>query len=334
MTDALIIAGAVAKGAFAAGALAELFSPFTRVRLGLDVRRVVATSSGAVSGAFLASRLHDGAEHTGMPVLEELWIELGGARDVFDVSARALLGRRGISTAKKVRGLLERFIPPRPGTRPVELAVVVTNLSGEVDVIGAELATTYERCARFTGDAFESDAGLAPLFDAVVASSAFPVLFEPAKVRFGVRDVECLDGGACNNTPIKYALGDGSDVDRVFVITPQPALQPPKGSLRGVALLSHLAEVLTDERLFRDLKEAHEVNRALAALERAVPLASLRERALAALGWSGRRKVQIVEVRPREPLEGDVFAGFFSRRLREDYVEAGAAAARAALGGP
>jgi hypothetical protein len=84
--------------------------------------------------------------------------------------------------------------------------------------------------------------------------------------------------------------------------------------------------------LYRDLREAYDVNRALRALERALPISSLRERALAALGWSGRRVLDIVEIRPHETLEGDAFAGFFSRRLREDYVRAGRHAARDALG--
>ena len=332
MTDALVLAGAVAKGAFTAGALAELFEPATQERLELDVRRVVAASSGAMNGAFLASHLHDGSEAAAMPLLEELWIEFGDFRDVFDVSFGALAHARGISTGKKVRALLERFIPPREGTRPTELAVVVTNMSGEVDTVGSERATTYERCLRFSGEAFESSERLSSVFDAVVASSAFPFVFEPASITIGAREVPCVDGGVCNNTPIKYALGGGSDVDRIFVVAPYPSVQTNAPEFHGVALFSHLGEMLAQERLFRDLREAFEVNRALAALERAFPLPALRERALAAIGWSGRRAIEIVEIRPPEALEGDTFAGFFSRRLREDYARTGREAARAVLG--
>ena len=233
MTDALVLAGAVAKGAFTAGALAELFEPATQERLELDVRRVVAASSGAMNGAFLASHLHDGSEAAAMPLLEELWIEFGDFRDVFDVSFGALAHARGISTGKKVRALLERFIPPREGTRPTELAVVVTNMSGEVDTVGSERATTYERCLRFSGEAFESSERLSSVFDAVVASSAFPFLFEPASITIGAREVPCVDGGVCNNTPIKYALGGESDVDRVFVVAPYPSVQTNAPEFHG-----------------------------------------------------------------------------------------------------
>ena len=152
MADAVILSGAVAKGAFTSGALSELCAPETQARLALDVRRVVAASAGALNGAFLASRLRDGSEAAAMPLLEELWLELGGFRDVFDVSLGALAHARGISTSKKVRSLLERFIEPRRGERAIELAVVVTNMDGETDIVGSELATTYERCLRFSGE--------------------------------------------------------------------------------------------------------------------------------------------------------------------------------------
>jgi predicted acylesterase/phospholipase RssA len=331
MADAVILSGAVAKGAFTAGALAELFAPETQARCGLDVRRVVAASAGALNGAFLASRLRDGSEAAAMPVLEELWLELGDFRDVFDVSLGALARARGISTSKKVRALLDRFIEPRGGTRPIELALVVTNMDGEVDIVGSELATTYERCVRFSGEAFDDAEALSDLFDTVVASAAFPLVFEPATLRLGAREVRCVDGGVCNNTPIKYALDGAPDIDRVFVITPYPSVQMNAPNLHGAALLSHLGEMLVQERLFRDLRNAHKVNRALRALEHAMPLRALRERVLTAFGWAGRRVIQIVEVRPPVALDGDAFAGFFSRRLREDYVHAGREAARAAL---
>jgi hypothetical protein len=102
--------------------------------------------------------------------------------------------------------------------------------------------------------------------------------------------------------------------------------------LRGLALLSHLGDMLVGERLFRDTREAYEVNRGLRALERALPIGGLCERALRAIGWENRRVIDIVQIRPAEDLEGDAFAGFLSRRLREDYVHAGAEAARASLG--
>jgi predicted acylesterase/phospholipase RssA len=334
VADALILAGAVAKGAWTAGALRALTEPETQARLGLDIRRIAAASSGALNGSFLASRLHDGSAAAGMPLLEELWVALGDFASVFDLSARAIATRQGISTSRKVRALLRSYIPPRSGTRPIDLSIVVTNIDGEVDIVDRELATTYERCIHFNEEVFGNPARLEALYDAVVASAAFPVAFEPAEIELGARRVRCVDGGAVNDSPVKYALGGRDDIDRLFVLAPFPKVHQSTRKLHGAALLSHLGDILLEERLFRDLRQAHEVNRALHALERALPIASLRERALAALDWEHRRVVEIIEIRPPEELEGDAFAGFFSRRLREDYVQAGAAAARAALGSP
>ncbi len=331
MGDAVILAGAVAKGAWTAGALAELTSPETQRRLGLDIRRVVAASSGAINGAFLASHLRDGSEAAAMPVLEEFWIELGDFNGVFDVSPRALLARRGVSTTAKLRRLLERFVPPRPGSRTIELAVVVTNLDGEVDLVGSELATTYERCLRFPGTVFDHAEQLGALYDAVLASASFPVVFEPAAIDLGARATHCVDGGVTNNSPVKYALDGDASIDRVFVIAPYPAVQSAAPGLHGTALLLHIGEMLVQERLYRDLREAHEVNRALRAIERELPFPNIRERALRAIGWADKRVVTLVEVRPESTLEGNAFAGFSSRRLREDYVRHGRAAARTAL---
>ncbi len=74
------------------------------------------------------------------------------------------------------------------------------------------------------------------------------------------------------------------------------------------------------------------MNRALLALEARFGQGAALEDALAALGWSGRRQLEIVEIRPELPLEGGAFDGFFDRELRRRYVGAGEDAARAALG--
>ena len=107
----------------------------------------------------------------------------------------------------------------------VELSVVVTNLGGDVDVEASNPATTYERRLRFSGDTFDSPEKLSPLFDAVVASAAFPVLFEPATLRGSSSDMRCVDGGACNDTPIGYALENAPEINRVFVIAPFPRVR-------------------------------------------------------------------------------------------------------------
>ncbi len=81
MADGLILTGGVAKGAFGAGALSVLAT-----ECDTDIRRVVATSSGAVNGVHFASALRRGDERAAAHELAEIWIEHATFGEVFDVN--------------------------------------------------------------------------------------------------------------------------------------------------------------------------------------------------------------------------------------------------------
>ncbi len=89
--DALILAGGVAKGAFAAGAVNALAQ-----RTPLRVRRIVATSAGALTAVFLASAVRDGRDlGVAASELVGLWRSKATAADSFDVSPGASRRARG-----------------------------------------------------------------------------------------------------------------------------------------------------------------------------------------------------------------------------------------------
>jgi hypothetical protein len=110
---------------------------------------------------------------------------------------------------------------------------------------------------------------------------------------------------------------------------PRVRTQPP--NLHGIGLASHVIDVAIGERLLRDLEAAAHVNDVLARLPGVVPDADQRAAVLDALGWTGRRIVRVVEIRPDETLPGDTLSAFTSRELRQSYVQAGVDAARRAL---
>jgi len=337
MSDAVVLAGAAVKGAFAAGALSVLSEPDTRARIGVDVRRIVGASSGALNGAYYAAALHAGAEDGVGARLAQLWLDDATLAGSFDVSLRDLAAGLGLSSEKKIFTLLRDQITPSPpgaarAARPVELRIVVTNLDGEPAEIDGEPATTYEHLFVAGGADFESADSLERVFTAVAASAAVPGAFAPVRMaRDGAGTFAAQDGGIVNDSPLGHALAPGLDVDRVFVIVPFPRVRDDVADLRGLSMALHLLDVLVEERLFRDLRHAARVNRALGRLADAVPDTGQRSAVLDALGWGGRRVATIVEIRPAVSLTGNAFSGFVSRDLRERYVQAGADAARAAL---
>ena len=324
--DALILAGGVAKGAFAAGAVHCLAQ-----RTPLRVRRIVGTSSGAISAVFLAAAVRDGRD-LGVAAAElvALWRTKATVADAFDVSPGALATRTGFSTNRKLLALMRKYVRPARGRRPVELRLVMTNAAGDIGHLSDAEATTFEHVARFSGSAFDTEKGLEAVFRAACASAAFPIAFQPVDVPIRGKNAPCFDGGLVDNAPVKLAVDDPY-VSRVFVVVPYPLVYEPTTRLAGGPLLIHLAEILIQERLYRDLREAHATNEALARLEALVPDRRARATILDALGWRGRRTIEIVELRPAASLPGGAFEGLFRPALREAYVQAGEQAALAWL---
>ncbi len=337
MSDALVLAGGVAKGAFSAGALSVLSDPETKARLGLDFSRIVGASSGALNGVFYAAAIRSGSEAFAGQRLAQLWLDeatLGGA---FALSLRDLFGGVGLSSDRKVLALLRQHIRPSVGPlRPIELRLVVTNADGEpVTMEDGGVATTFEHVVDLAGPDFDTSQALERVFAAAAASAALPGAYAPVPIDLGGRTVRGLDGGLVDDTPLGHALAGAPEITRVFVLVPSPRVRVEPADLHGLALASHVFDILVDERLLRDLRDVERVNRVLARLPSLVADPGERAALLEALGWTERRIVEVVEIRPEAELPGDGFSGFTSLSLRQQYVQAGSEATRrviAALG--
>ena len=131
MSDALVLAGAVVKGAFTAGALSVLSEPDTQSRIGLDVARIVGASSGGLNGTFYAAAIRSGDEAAAGQRLVQVWLDDATFFGTFNLSLRDIAGALGLSTESKVATLLRRHIAPASGLNPIELRLVVTNTDGE-----------------------------------------------------------------------------------------------------------------------------------------------------------------------------------------------------------
>jgi predicted acylesterase/phospholipase RssA len=332
VSDAFVLAGAGAKGAFTAGALSVLSEPVSKERLGLDITRIVGASSGALNGVYYAAAIRAGDEAFAGERLAELWLEdasLGGA---FDVSLRDIAAGLGVSSQDKILALLRSQIRPSTGREPIELRLVITNASGETVTIDGGPATTFEHVVDVGATDFDSPEGLERAFTAAVASAAIPGVFAPVSMSLGGRTVQAMDGGIVDDAPLGRALERAPDIARLFVCAPYPRVRAEPPDLHGLALAWHVFDLLVQERLIRDLQRVENTNRVLGDLASLVPDPDKRADLLHRLGWTGRRPVQIVEIRPDEELPGNAFSGFTSAELRQRYVSAGVDAARRVVG--
>jgi NTE family protein len=324
---ALVLAGAVAKGAFQAGALEVLHAR------GVRFSRVVATSAGAINGAFWAAAVRAGREDSAALELPRLWLERARLA-LFDWTVRGILTGRGLSTSDNLERLLEaavgEWLPGRQ--RRSELRLVVTALAGVDGVIDGARATTFQEVLRFDNEDFDSEDGRKAIFRGAAASGAFPGAFVPVDLP---GPGTCVDGGVVNNTPVKEAI-EGGAIDRIVVVSPNPLVATPAERHEGgLRLLGRIVDVLINERLYRDLREAHEVNAHLKALEVLHATGVLDdaqlEKVKRAVDLDDARWLEIVQIRPERELEGNPFDGFRDRGLRARYIEAGRRAAERAL---
>jgi NTE family protein len=328
-TIAVVLAGAVAKGAFEAGVIRAL------VRADVKIARIVAASSGALNGTVLAASVRSRNLIAGAEALVALWRDHAEWNEVFHASFRDLLRRDGVSDQARLLALLRAHIPPTQPADPddVSLRIIVAALGGCRGAIGAEPATTFEAMCDFDTTAFGSREGLERVFAAATASAAFPGVFAPVEID-GVGP--CVDGGTVNNTPMKWALDDaigaqvdaiGAQVDAIVVVATSVVQRTEPPELSGVGLIGHLADMLIGERLYRDLREAEQVNAALAKLgalvERGVLDAAQLAQVTGALGWGRRRPIPVIQIRPTTALAGNAFSGFFHADIRSQHLEAG-----------
>lgn len=321
---AVVLAGGVAKGGFEAGALDEL------VAHGVRMSQVVGTSSGALNATLLAAGIRAGRERDATSRLVELWRDDASWMRVFHFSLRDVVARTGISDSSEILALMRRELPAMAtaAVAPVRLRFVVAALEGVLGSLNGTPATTFEGVLSFADGDLDSDAGRERIYLAAAASSAFPLVFRPV----GVPPLgPCYDGGAVNNTPIQLASTDG--IEKIFLVSPYPAVFRTAPVLEGVELVARLVDILIHERVYRDLKAADAANAVVARMRALTAAGTLDEAQLAAvLGTLGDlRPLDIVPIRPAYDLEGNSFAGFLHRELREQYIAAGRAAARAAL---
>ena len=301
-SSALIIAGASAKGPYAAGALSVLAR-----RNDFDVRCVVGASSGALNAAVYAAGLRIDEAEVAAKNLCELWRKQASWFNILTHSQRV--------------AIVEKALLPFLGTRTkrqVLLDIPVASLQGSLDKYGH---MRFERSYKFEAKSFETRAGIREIAEVCILSATIPLVFRPREFR----SEQFWDGGLVDATPIGNALKRDRSIDHMIVITPDSNVVDTRRRY-GRFALSRLLEMLIEERLARDLSEAQSFNDELSALCRAgVDWNQLGPE----IKW---KFLQFVEIRPERELTGNLATGFFSARVRDEYVSVGHDAAESVLG--
>lgn len=321
---ALVLAGAVAKGPFGVGAISALAAK------GLPIRRIAATSSGALTAAVIGAGVATGQLVKAATVASELWLDHGAWTDIQHVSLGDWLHARGLLDTSRVVSLVEeglrRVVEPVSEVRArCRVTFATTSLLPLKDPVSP--LPTYERAVHFEAADFVDRDKWPSIALAAAASATFPGVFAPT----ALDDRPSIDGGAVNNAPIAYVLDEPS-VRTIFIVTSEAREPTAAPELGGINLVGRIADIAINERISHDLGVAWRTNDRLKGVKTALESTrASRETTDAVLGALGWRELDLVLIGPDEELPGSSFSGFFRRELRQQYIQAGERAASDAL---
>ncbi|EIV92612.1 patatin-like phospholipase family protein [Frankia sp. QA3] len=234
----IVIAGAAARGAYAAGALAHLaptIKSYERVV-------IVGTSSGAVNAALLAQSAHDVPQKIAAD-LTDAWRKID-SRKVFNPILSALtLARRapGFFFSPRITSIADTAPLRRTAQDLYRPGQVAQNVSkGYPEAVGVVATLCQQDGTGGRSRVFLHSNSPAPQVAAggaldyvrtplnykhVIASSAIPVFFPPEKIDTQGAAGFYIDGGVRLNTPIKPVLDLGAT--RVMIISSHATDYPP-----------------------------------------------------------------------------------------------------------
>jgi NTE family protein len=278
----VVIAGAGARGAYEAGALAELLPALFPAGLGDVV--LVGASAGAVNAALWAERAT-----RGRPLAEvgnevcEFWSRFSASK-VYDPIPLGLLKR--IVRLQWLRGRIKSIFDTAPLRQVAKAELTPGQIKLNVDaqsIAGVGLVATtcpsdgsggrsrvFMQCGDSVPSPRSDETSVIDYIDAklthehVLASAAIPLAFPPVHVATPVEVAGYYcDGGVRLNTPIKLALG--LSAQRLVVVTSHPTVYPEGGKIDEhrdiVDAASQVIHALLTNGVIEDLRALRRINR-------------------------------------------------------------------------
>jgi NTE family protein len=291
-TTAVVLCGAIARGAFQAGALAEIVPALETS--GRAPTIFLGTSAGSINAVLWGAMAHEGAREAARHVVE-VWKSMG-EDDVY----RSLPTSAPLALAHFVAGLSGRGSGPvsvfdtaplrATAKRVLDTAQLASNVDeGVITAVGAVatrvpakaedgvpgagsgrsiLFLDETRPSGYTGNARHAlDVVHGPLSaDHVLASSAFPMAFPPTRVCEPAAAAGWyIDGGVRLNAPLHPAIDLGAD--RIVVISataterrPRALPDPDSPSPSMADTLTQVLGAVLGDRMIEDLTALRRTN--------------------------------------------------------------------------
>lgn len=286
---ALVLSGGGANGAYENGVIQGLAEAHERGEYS-EPDLVVGTSVGALNGSKLCEHPIGNFYDAAMAVNEE-WERLRGNKDIYKPHFLGMIPS-ALLLALKCKMSIHNTKPLQKHVRanldPAKLALSGRMFACNAVELGGSAGSRWF-------DSFDPD-----IVEGVLASSSFPVFFEPIKIDGKVYS----DGGLRDQTPISKAISMGAR--RIDVVScDHGKMSRLRSAPKGVDMIGRILKVLLDEIDTDDFLKATLINELVKA---DAPIAKRK-------GW---RFVEMNLIRPDTGLgESLDFSPEKNRRLRE-----------------
>lgn len=377
---ALVLTGGVAKGAFHSGVLKSFAE--ANVTPSVIVGSSAGSLNGAMAAKLIAENNFTPAaidQHLTHLWIEEGTIQnLWGDGTIQDLSLRSILGEKRLSvfmlrrlvdffkkqSPSKLRDIFsfkftsvlsdqflselidELYTPPKKIINSVHFSAAVSDLSGEVQTYNNQTIIDHGGYHTFHFKEGMVPSEIGKVFNklklVIRASSCFPGMFPPVKIKVNKQERTFVDGGLTKNAPFGRAIKLDNEVQDIFLISSVPITRPVFEEVDNMFnMIGQVYRLILNRDLSNDYRKIMQINERIQRVndllkrDRKGQLkrsSSYNLAVLSAAGFKswehflGMRKVNITIIEPDELLEGDPFAGFYSKdrkRLMNDYVNEG-----------
>ncbi len=284
MDKAFVLSGGSIRGAFQAGAIAEILTSGSFVP-----DAVYGTSVGSLNGAFIADRAGQAVAAGELPdwvgignELQNFWLQEITSFDKI-AKKRGALGLLGSLLFNKFDG----FIDTSPLCDLVKREIKIENLlSSPVKFYACSVNAV-------TGEPVYASADDYPnIHDYIIASTAIPIVM-PLRV---IATEPYVDGGIREVAPLAQAIKDGAS--EIFCILCQTKdMQKKEFNYKNVIeLMDRLMDIVTNETVTNDIEQCIEINELIEQIQQPITYGPLAE----------KRHIDLNIIRPSVPVDIDL----------------------------